>query len=167
MGGIKQSIMLSASLKSCVIFLFPDSRLRFLWQGCSRHPDRSDATPRAASATPVPEAVNEAWLHPTTIPKPLLTPAQRAVGRGGTFQHLIGFAASGWPKGRQARLPALSFHPCTAPTAVSPERSLGHTGRGGEVCANEENQGMEGVCWDGGATRAGVSEESKASRAFI
>ncbi|KAM9613775.1 uncharacterized protein ACIBXB_021231 isoform 2-T3 [Morphnus guianensis] len=34
-----------------------DSRLRFLWQGCSRHPDRSDATPRAASAAPVPGAV--------------------------------------------------------------------------------------------------------------
>lgn len=73
-GGIKQSIMLSASLKSCAIFLFSDSQLRFLWQGCSRHPDRSDATPRAASAAPVPGAVSEAWLHPTAVPEPPLTP---------------------------------------------------------------------------------------------
>lgn len=104
-GGIRQSIMLSASLKSSVIFLFPDSRLRFLWEGCSRRPDRSDATPRAAPAL---------WCHPVHPRAPLI-PAPQAEHWGQISAENLLFSpviAQGKVDTPCPWLPALPFQPC-------------------------------------------------------
>lgn len=165
-GGIKQSIMLSASLKSCAIFLFSDSQLRFLWQGCSRHPDRSDATPRAASAAPVPGAVSEAWLHPTAVPEPPLTPGQRAGGWGDiSAANLLcsPLIAQGKAGAFSSRPPARPVHPCTAPAAAALRRSPGPTCHGRELCANENYSG--GKPSNGGSLLGWSGQTSLCARA--
>lgn len=121
---IKQSIMLSASLKSCVIFLFPDSWLRFLWHGCSRRPNRSDATLVPASS----------HLHPRAPAHPCRT------SQGDVLAvHLLCS-----PLITQGKVGALSpcllgspCHLCTGPMAAVLQRFPGATCHGRELCANK------------------------------
>lgn len=120
-GELRQSIMLSASLKSSVIFLFPDSRLRLLWEGCSRHAARGDAAPGAALA--------QQSLAPSHPPQSSPHPCPK-------FQQRIPLDLPGEGGTCPAWLPALLFHRAHL-RGCGTQRPLGATCRGRGWCAGE------------------------------